>query len=262
MLMECFFTELAQQDVDSRLLGGPDLMEQRKKEKEIRQAFLLDAAALHGLVEILIQISNPLEFTLKCKDGTSVSSKSLEEVLAFPNETPQIMTEITVSTPYSADKEGKVSLRNGEYAFFYSIKYEVRGQHKDVVYLSDQLEQWALGIRQRYSPWPMLWPMLFSELYFPILGMYLGLLLSFGLSVKVASSQSFSRVMHATFYIAMILPILWLLFRRFFPIGSFAIGSGKKRETVAVAWRNFLVVGMGVGVLASILGTLIFNYFH
>jgi hypothetical protein len=254
------------------------------KSRYIRMAYLLDAERLRRLEELLkesvtdhIDASESLlvpnreiGYSVDFSDGTSRTFSSVEDVLGIENSPKREITSLSLSTPYFYEPiRATIRFRQERNL---AVSYDLTGDDREVLSLSDKLDEYVLGLRQWYSPLTR-----FS---------FLGLLL-----VLYAGSWVFANLLVAADYlIPNLLPfdsasggstgggssvglqglfiggvlalvalglLFDLLFRRAFPASTFAIGQGvdrhKRLKAVQTAVVTCVLITIPVGLLINYL---------
>jgi hypothetical protein len=208
-------------------------------------AFVIHADQLRTLAKILGEDTQTLEYTVKFSDYTSVNYEDVEEVIRQPNSDKRSIISLIVGPARHSEKSAFVNLKKSGMS---TVEYTIKGTQRDVVYLSDKLDDWIASIRQWYSP-AFSWENLFLYLGACILPAYLVYLeaqrypyISAGRGLLLVST-SWIVTGFVEYYV----------FTQLFPHGTFATGHGEKRHQVLTFIRNTVLVGFGLSVIGSVI---------
>jgi len=254
-------------------------------------AFVLDVDSLRQLTELLTKevleqldveesdrSERGIEYSVGLFDGSTISTNDLDEVIALPNSPRRAITSIELSTPYSSGKiRATVRLRNED---IISITYDLRGEDKEVVALSDKLEENFLGLRQWYSFVGIefgLKLLVGFSLVFILLVICVGVIVAGtaypnfeNFREEIRNLQSELKVFTLVTSVLTVCAGLFLMSTLFFslgtssswtgslfPRGTFAIGQGVERHKRRRRFRNIVLTCILVPVPVGILVNLI-----
>lgn len=249
------------------------------KSRYIRMAYLLDADRLRQLVTLLeenvtdqIDLSDSLlvkdkdiAYSVDFSDGTSRTFNSLEGVLVLPNSSKRRITSLSLSTPYFYGPI-RASIRFRQDRSL-AVNYDLTGDDKEVLSLSDTLDEYVLGVRQWYSALTRLSVAGFLVLLYGGVWVVGNLVVAADylfpslLPIESASSSETSIGQQGLVYGVLLAAfvVAWLfdwLFKKVFPVSTFAIGQGTERHKRLGTGRAIFLTG----VLLPIPVGLLINY--
>jgi hypothetical protein len=222
------------------------------KTRSLNIAFVVNAEHLRNLAEILGENAQPLEYKVKFCDDTSVLYSDIEEVIKQPNSSKRSIISLIAGPSHYPVKSAHVNLKSTSYVSE-SVEYTINGRQRDVFYLADKLDDWVAGIRLWYSP-------IFGAegmfLYFSTfaLAVYVGFIVADRYHSHMSNEKAvflFVAVTIATVIIEV------YAFTRLFPRATFATGHGEQRRKFVTYFRNTVIVGLGLSVIASVIANLI-----
>jgi hypothetical protein len=198
---------------------------QAQKDFGYQSAFIVDEAALRRLDGIVREHSEGLAYRVMLSDRTTLQPPQFEDVLGLTNSASREIRKISVETLYGAALRIELSI-DADGGWSKTLEFTVRGEEKDVVFVSGKLEEWASTVTQWYGliSFPRVWMVIF-QVYGSFAGVVLiltGDWLHWSLARRVVASI-IGLVLIATAF------ALSLLRRWVFPPGIFAIGDGQKR---------------------------------
>jgi hypothetical protein len=217
------------------------------KTRSLNVAFVVNAEHLRSLAEILGEDAQPLEYTVKFSDGTSVLYSAVEEIIGQPNSSKRSIVSLIAGPARHPGKSAYVNLKSTDY-LSESVEYTINGPQRDVVYLADKLDDWVAGIRLWYSP-VFVGDGMFLYFSSCALAFYAGFIVANRYHSYMSSEKAvflFMAVTIATFIIE------YFAFTRLFPRATFAIGRGEQRHTFLTYCRNTVLVGLGLSVVGSV----------
>ena len=222
----------------------------------------MDEESLRQIAGILFGISDQIEYTIECSDGSSSEYSLLDDVLAFPNPKTRRITGLSLNTAWQ--QEPHIQMRfKGQPAV--PVEYTVRGEEKDVFYLSGRLDEAAARLRRWYSPaasFNFMWAALVAFLLGTIATLVVAA--TGGTSTRLLGGEAIrSDLMTLAIFLTALLVVLALgallnlIRNRLFPVAAFAIGGGAGRYGTTVFWRRALGIGFVLALLASVAATQI-----
>jgi hypothetical protein len=218
-------------------------------------AFVLTPALLQRLEVILKEASEALEFRVKFIDGTTVEYSGVQEITQLPNSDHRSIVSLIAGTAGDVGTSANVILKVKGEAEEPSVEYTLSGPQRNVVYLSDQLDDWVAGIRQWYSR-----------------GFSSGAGIALFLLAAFLPTQAWKYAAHFFFSQAVLqdksyswieglsIVTLWVLeylIFQLFPRGTFAIGRGATRHQFINSVRWVVLIGLLVSFVASVIANLI-----
>lgn len=246
------------------------------KPRYIKMAYLLDAAKLRQLVELLkehvtghIDVSESLlvpdkelDYSVKFSDETSRTFSSVEDVLSIPNSSKRTITSLNISTPlFYSPIRASVHFRQER---ILAASYDLAGEDKEVLALADKLDEYMLGVRQWYSPltrFSLVWLIVLLPFVILVLVLVVAAVDYFfpsSLPIRgTSSSESISGEILVSYGGTMLIVagvwfIGWLL-KRVFPVSTFAIGQGIDRHERIGKIRAIVLTGVFLTVPAGLL---------
>jgi hypothetical protein len=221
---------------------------QASKQREKYLAFAVDSDSLRKLDAILRQAQGEVVYRLTCSDGSTIEYPDLEQVLAFPNSPRRAITAMDVRAGWTGHAGCELKLKNRR--ILESVSYSVSGDERLVYDLSDKLDDWISQATEWYT--------FFS---FPFTGAVFGLIgLAALTSVMTPLEQRFPHLkplMDTLSIGLLVLLVSALVAIPLFPVGSFLIGAGVKRYNNLRFIRYGIIATLILGVLGSIIATLI-----
>lgn len=221
-------------------------------------AYVMDEESLRQVAGILFGISDQIEYTIECSDGSSIDYSLLDDVLAFQNPKNRRVTGLSLNTSWQ--QEPHIQMRfKGRSAV--PIEYTVRGEEKDVFYLSGRLDEAIAALRRWYSPVAY-----FDFMWAALVGFLLGTIATLVVAAwtRRSGGESIrSDLLTLALFLTAILAVLALgallnfVRNRLFPVAAFAIGGGAARYGLVVFWRRALGIGFVLALLASVAATWI-----
>lgn len=225
------------------------------KTRELYIAYVLDEEILQQLQSLLNnEVSHEVDWFISLTDGSSLYTTDLAEVFAIPNTPARAIRRIRCNAASSTPdrKEVDVTFRNfGATIGTGSIIYEITGDDKSVVYLSDKLEDFLLSQRQWYT-----------VLRRTVSSWLLQSLFMFLVTLIVSNKLSaVSKHMPISLFITLgivaegiLVVLLDYLIKYLCPVSCFVLGKGKQRYQSLVQMRA--VAGVGV-ILAVVVGVFV-----
>jgi hypothetical protein len=231
-------------------------MENRaSKNRPQRIAFVLTPALLDRLVVVLSEASEDLEFTVKFVDGTTVEYDGVQKITQLPNSNHRSIVSLIAGTAGDARTSVNVVLKAKAEGDEPSVEYTVGGTQRNVVYLSDQLDDWVAGIRQWYSFGfsPGAGIVLFFVAMFlpPEVWKYTA---HFFFSQSLLQNKSYSWIEGLS------MVLMWVaeyFVFQLFPRGTFAIGRGATRYQFLNSLRWGVLVAVVVSFISSVVANLV-----
>lgn len=245
-------------------------------------AFLLDEESLRSLTrllqkEVLEGTEAPseavreligdegIEYRIELSDNTTITTSSIDEVFALPNSPKRRISSIWISTPYTGRRvRGSIRLKNNRYI---PVNYELRGDDKEVGSLAAKLDDHLLGLRPWYS-FLTRWSFANIFIFLAFVGLaiaVLAVLAMFAFSresvmeaLKKDDGPDYSGLFALGYVciIGLLAGLDWIV-GRLFPIATFAIGQGIRRNerlnTVRTAVVTTVLLTIPVGILLGYL---------
>ncbi len=118
------------------------------KSKSFKIAIALEGQTLRQLVDILTrEISGDIRLRVQCLDRTSFETSQIEDVLDYPNLKGRELIRLYIT---AEDRRASkyVDLRFASGSYLNSVDYTIREEDRDVLFLSDKIEQVIEGISQ------------------------------------------------------------------------------------------------------------------
>jgi hypothetical protein len=204
-----------------------------------------------------------LSYHIRLSDGTSITTSSIDDVLRLPNSRDRRITYVSLSTPLLyRPLNARVNLIESRNA---PVSYDVSGEYRKVLPVTDALDDHLPGLRQWYTP----------VVRFSALGAFIliGLALYTLIAVLVAADFFFPDQVPGTlqpsgeatyslytgvFVVAILLVLLLLegidrVVRRVFPVATFAIGQGLDRHKHLNFVRVVVVTAIVLPILTGLL---------
>lgn len=225
---------------------------QAKKDITYSRAFVLDAPALQKLDEIVIKDSGAVSYEVRLSDGTVLEPANLDDVLSLPNPETRQIRRITVSGPYRAPLHINLSVQDD--SFDDTVNVSIRGEEKEVVFVSRELDDWVASISKDYG----FISITSTKTILVQMSMVAAGFLLFGIPSDRhwgAKSQVVATIMGA---VLIFMAFCRTLFRRWvFPIAIFAIGDGVRRRKIYESRQNrFTLWAIGGVIVAFALSVL------
>ncbi len=202
-------------------------------------------------------------------DGSSMETDSLDDVLDLPNGKRRI-TSLSVHTPYGHDKI-RASLRLNETPYSMPVRYDLAGEDKEVLALADKLDEYLVGLRQWYSPLARFsfvgflaaaYMLVYIGANLIVFADYLffpNLLPGYRSGQPPADTSSGLTTVFVVGAIAMIalMAALDWVFKRIFPVSTFTIGQGAKRNRNLNYVRGVVLTAVVIPVLLQLANNLL-----
>jgi hypothetical protein len=238
-------------------------------------AFVLDDDLIRRLVNILVretsegskadEISHHEDIVCEATffDGTEMQNASVEDILALPNSRRSRIKAIRVSTLYRSRVRASIRFNNQRIA---PVSYYLSGENRDVLVLSDKLDDFLPQIRPTWSPLARFsFVMFFVILYiasFTLASLYLAFSYVFfpnELSGTTSESPpgSTSLFLAVVFLIFVVGLVLDWIRTKLFPMGTFAIGQGVKRSRNLNFARGVFLTAIIIPVLLELIFILL-----
>jgi hypothetical protein len=215
------------------------------KSKDYRMTFLINERKLRELEDIILEVSEKIEYKVYCIDGTTMTFENLEKFIKYPNRKEKQYREIEISNNYTSPVRISVTLANTE---FRSVSYRVTADEKTVDYYSSKIEGYLLSLKQWYS-------FLGNPTMFVSLGtfslFYLGVIFLLMWNNVIESVSS----LYVSLPVALLVAFIYDKTRNFlFPVATFELGDGIERARNRNFIRNLILVGI---VLSGIVGYVV-----
>lgn len=227
-----------------------------EKERRFRIAFALDESVLRGIDRVCREKSSKVDYTLHCSDNTKFSFDSVEHVISFPNHDLRRITALHISTAWSELPRISVGFRSEGYL---PVSYTIIGEERDLFFLSDQLEQQIGRTRQWYTPFVVRDFVLLGLgvfLFLILLGnLYLFSYVIRGGVIPPSTEESATNTAYYSGGIVVIfigIAVLEWIKSRVFPVATFRIGDGIKRDDRLSNLQKLVIGGFIVNVLAGV----------
>jgi hypothetical protein len=187
-----------------------------------------------------------IDFT--CIDGSTVTTDNLEDLLDFQNGVARRVTEIKFTNGYQSDTRVKITCSSGDYLRRSAISYEVSGEDKNVVYLSNELDHIIEGCRCWYSSiiYSAIWTRIAVALVVFALSFYwYARRIPYDLWPPILGLLVLLSILFGTTGPPIVDPI--------FPQSNILIGDGKIRAERARSRRTYIGTGLVLAIFASVL---------
>lgn len=227
---------------------------QANKDTEYERAFVVDEGALRRLNKIVTDQAGGLTYKVSLSDGT-VLHPSFEEIFGLANLSGRAIHKISGETAYQQPLRIGFAIDNSLWAK--TIDFSVRGEERDVAFVSDRLDEWASSVSKRYG-----------FLCFPN-GRMIGIQAAawFGGAALIFLSGYYSHRWPTLTSVSVVLGLVlvisamafgWVV-KYVFPRGIFAVGGGIARlQTYEKRQRRFSV-GTIVGAIITVLLSILAN---
>lgn len=194
-----------------------------QRELTYRSAFIVDETALKRLDGIVRDHSEGLTYRVKLSDGTILKPSEFNDVLGLTNTAAREIRSISIGTSYTA-KPLHLEIAIDADMQVNTLRFDIMGEEKDVVFVSGKLEEWAHTITQWYS---FLALQTFGFAFIQFCMFTLGLIIIF-MGERLLWSPTMQVV--STIFGLVVMGIsftLPLLRRWIFPPRIFAVGDGQ-----------------------------------
>jgi hypothetical protein len=215
------------------------------KSKDYRMTFSINERKLRELENIMIEVSEKIDYRVYCIDGTTMTFEKLDDFIKYPNRKEKQYRQIEISNNYGSPVRISVTLVNSEYR---SASYRVTADERTVDYYSSKIEGFLMSLKQWYSnlgaPTMLVSLVTFAILYTAIL-----LLL---IAINVIESAS---SLYVSLPIALLILFTYDKTRYYlFPVATFELGDGIDRAKNRNFVRNLILVGI---VLSGVVGYVV-----
>lgn len=233
-----------------------------RKERTVRKAILINEDSLRSITEILGGSNSKLTFEVLCADGSTLFPKTVEEVLSLPNTRNRAIKRLDISRDWDAPTQAMIGFDADR--VFEPVTYRLSGQDKEILYLSDQIDQAIEAMSQWHTVLSVAGVGVFIVLgaaYVAALLLAIQSVFDFG-RLSVDHNLGIHPWMAAVsaLILGLIVPAGYVYRKRLFPPVTFAIGDGRARHERLLAFRRqFGVVGLVLAILASIVAGVILN---
>jgi hypothetical protein len=228
---------------------------QAQKSLGYLSAFIVDEVALRRLDGIVREHSEGLTYQVVLSDGTVLLPPQFEDVLGLTNSASHKIRKISAETSYSAALRIDLSI-DADGGWDKTLKFTVRGEEKNVVFVSGKLDEWASTVSQWYGliSFPRFWTAILQS--YAVCG---GILL-----IWVGNSSQWSlarRTVASVFGLVLITSAfaLSLLRRWVFPPGIFAIGDGQRRLATFQTRQKVFKLGTILAPIGTVLLGMLAN---
>jgi len=227
---------------------------QANKDIKYERAFVVDEVALKRLNKIVTDQAGALTYKVSLSDGT-VLHPSFEEIFGVANLSGRAIHKISGETDYRQPLWIAFSIDNSVWAK--TLDFSIRGEERDVVFVSNRLDEWASSVSKGYS-----------FLCFPN-GRTIGIQIAswFGGVALLCLSSFFVNRWRTLTSLSLVLGIVlvviaisfgWVV-KYVFPRGIFAIGGGIARlQTYEKRQRRFSI-GTIIGAIITVLLGILSN---
>jgi hypothetical protein len=200
-------------------------------------------------------------YEIWCSDGSVLYPSSVDEIVAFANSPRRQVRRVLASTSYSKSPRLKVDITN-RWESGPTVEHGVTGEEKEVLYISDRLDEWALSVRQSYSL------LAFSSAWTYALA---GGAWTFGIVIQLAANVAFHKsppmISKSVLNWATLVGIFLLstpfwagrVRRWLFPAGVFATGDGAQRLHRLRTRQKWVSFGSLLAAIATIILGIIAN---
>ncbi len=217
------------------------------KTRSLEIAFVVDAGLLRRLAEVLGEVGDTLEDTVRFSDGRTVQFHDIEDIIPQPNSKGRTIISLTAGASGRGKQSAFMVLRDNPSP---SVEYTVNGTQKNVIYFGEKLDEWTAGIRE--------WCSLFLS-GGPGIALVIALFLAPIFFWNNASPYLLSETVRTGKWAKPIITTgLWVveyLVVRLFPRTTFAIGQGRKRHWFFVYLRNGVLGAFLLSLFASLLAS-------
>jgi hypothetical protein len=232
-------------------------------------AFVLKAEQVNNIWKALADAVGQVEATASCVDHMNRPFTSAEALIAYPNARARQITRLEFWAQSEDRRQHAYLSLTGTYGM---MTFRAQGCEPTVSRLKDQLADILDGMRPWYSSIARL------DIATIMSGIVLFALLMWNLT-SIGRLRAWATIEDVPFWLVLLSVMLsigamalvavgiWGLYklhRRFFPMGTFAIGQGEERYRVAEWIRagilmGPLLVGIGLRSLLSMLWSLAFK---
>lgn len=217
-------------------------------------------------------MSGNADFSIKCKDDTTIEFTSIDELLAFSNTKERQISKLTIKTPYSCDTYVSISFKNID-ILGDSVEYDISGADEKVILIENKIKDNIDLIREWYPQISAGWflsiivktviTITILEVAFRYLKKNGQALMSpnlYGIVIPLFNNIMLLLLLFVLFFVGLFAPNLTIS-KIIFPVGSFAIGDGIRRYNQSIFWRRTVIAGFIVSVVAGLVTILIQSIF-
>lgn len=216
--------------------------------------YLVDEEALKRLNELVSADGFKLEWLVSLSDGSSLTCSDLTELLSIPNTQERRIERIRCRGDNTAEaKEISVTFRQPN-LLNDAVIYEVAGDDKTVIYVSNKLQEFLLGQRQWYTVLKTTWKGFLFYILFALLFLFV-LVIKHWLPRNIHPAYLETTIQIAVGIVPYV--IYTKIINILYPISIFAIGKGKERYEALRKTREVFLVGFVLATLAAIVGGFI-----
>lgn len=227
--------------------------------------FVLNAEQLHRLHTAFTEFGDSVTFAVDCEDGLT-RSLSQAELAAYENSRNRAIVSLQIFTPASGNRYARMRLRNSD---FENVEIDIAGDEANVLKLSETVDDILARTRPwycrlaKYPIWQLGSLLLMTLLLLFTLGAGVETLLirvgtipaPHGLTVNdLALGLSLTSGFALTY--ATILSALEWFRITLFPVGTFALGQGKRRYHRLECVRWIVLLSLLAGLLLGILSLI------
>lgn len=235
------------------------------KDIELRAGFWLERCAIDRLMTAMQRRGLVGAMHIRCSDHSRIEIESLTELYDFPNASSRQITDIEITGT------GEALHLNLTFSVEYPrdtlIRGSIRGDDRDVVALSRDLDEFLESVRPGYSRYFLFSPTVGNLLSWAILAAVIcglvgsdtaGLRLSTFLLGSEAQAAQFSRLTVGAAIVLTLVSVSYDQIRKlFFPVAVFAIGAGKARAERTARIRTLAFGTVLFGLTLSVAGNFL-----
>lgn len=227
--------------------------------------FVLDARQLSRVHEVLVEFGESVGYAIDCADGQT-RQLSLADLQAYDNDLKRAIRSLQISTRASADRYARMRLRDNDLE---NVEVDFAGPEGKVLELSDAVDTILANATPWYS-WMAkyrIWQLgsllaMVAILLVTVLGGGVALLIRMGKlpppDVVTVNDLAIGLLLTSGFamtYVTFLALLEWFRIS-LFPVGTFAIGLGKRRYRLLECVRWIVVLSLLAGVIGGVLALL------
>jgi hypothetical protein len=234
----------------------------------IKDCLVVEPLQLERLIRSLQLEDEDLNYTVECSDNTSLSPRSLNEVLDLLNPENRAITRIEISTQYAAKTPVNLNLRLGPRYGDGNASYRISGEDREVFAISGVIDDHIIPMKQKIRVPSSLGNLLhYGGLAFGSWTLFVGL---FALAAKVWGKQlqingytmktRWIIEFTAASFILVLIGWYWeRLSNYLFPETAFLIGDGRARYERMLNLRRQLAWAVLAAFAVSVVVAFLFN---
>jgi hypothetical protein len=228
------------------------------KSRSFARTFCVRPANLEAAWNIVSEAGKDAGVKFWCSDGSIITSDGLETLLEFQNAKFRRIIRVDIENAYRSETRVAASFK-GSFDLGPEVGYQIDGEDRNVIYLSNKIEEIFSGIWPWYSR-ITLFPkfllsavtaLIFYIVSIAIFTMYYGkfsqipngILLLLGFPLLAIATLSGVSAFYSIDYM--------------FPRAIFEIGAGTRRSASATFARRTVGGTLGLGIVASLVAGLL-----